>query len=211
MLYGRPRGPGACGNCGGEMHRPDRLSTAYVYLLGLYLGDGTISKARRGVFKLRVFLDMKYPDIVAECEAAMLAVLPFNRVSRILKPSNCYEVYAYSKSWPCLFPQHGPGMKHTRRIELAEWQWAFVRLAPKLLLRGLIQSDGCRFTNTRGKSDTWSAPRYAFDNVSDEIRGIFCDACDLLGLHWTVARPHTIYVSRKEDVAKLDEFVGPKR
>jgi hypothetical protein len=33
----------------------------------------------------------------------------------------------------------------------------------------------------------------------------------LLGLHWTMARPHTIYVSRKADVAKLGEFVGPKR
>jgi len=111
MLYGRPRGPGACRSCGGETHRFIRLSTAYVYLLGLYLGDGTISKARRGVCKLRVFLDMKYPDIVAECEAAMLAVLPFNRVSRILKPSNCYEVYAYSKSWP------------VRRLSLYKYPW----------------------------------------------------------------------------------------
>jgi hypothetical protein len=30
------------------------------------------------------------------------------------------------------------------------------------------------------------------------------------GLHWTVARPYTVYVSRKADVARLDEFVGPK-
>ena len=43
----------------------------YVYLLGLYLGDGTISVHRRGVYRLRIFLDMKYPEIVAECETAM--------------------------------------------------------------------------------------------------------------------------------------------
>jgi hypothetical protein len=52
-------------------------------------------------------------------------------------------------------------------------------------------------------------PRYLFTNASDDIRGIFCDACDLLGLHWTEA-PRTVYVSRKADVARMDEFVGPK-
>jgi hypothetical protein len=31
----------------------------------------------------------------------------------------------------------------------------------------------------------------------------------MLGLHWTAARA-TIYVSRKADVARLDELVGPK-
>jgi hypothetical protein len=32
-----------------------------------------------------------------------------------------------------------------------------------------------------------------------------------MGLHWTASGAHTIYVSRKADVARLDEFVGPKR
>jgi hypothetical protein len=41
------------------------------------------------------------------------------------------------------------------------------------------------------------------------IRSIFCWACDLLNLHWTTA-PNTVYVSRKVDVARMDEFVGPK-
>jgi hypothetical protein len=38
----------------------------------------------------------------------------------------------------------------------------------------------------------------------------FCEACDLVGLHWTTAGEKTIYVSRKADVALLDRFVGPK-
>jgi hypothetical protein len=75
------------------------------------------------------------------------------------------------------------------------------------LLRGLIHSDGCRFMNT-GRGG-WRHPRYAFSNRSAHIRGIFCMACQRLGLHWTRA-PYTIYVSRKADVARLDEFVGPK-
>ncbi|MGH2955884.1 MAG: hypothetical protein ACRDL6_02690 [Solirubrobacterales bacterium] len=81
----------------------------------------------------------------------------------------------------------------------------------------MIQSDGCRFANNRGKSDSWSAPRYSFGNVSTDITSIFCTACDLLGLRWTAAFPKderkavTIYVSRKDDVATMDGFIGPKR
>jgi hypothetical protein len=41
----------------------------------------------------------------------------------------------------------------------------------------------------------------------------FCEACDELGLRWTIAPQRAariVYVSRKADVARLDEFVGPK-
>jgi hypothetical protein len=55
----------------------------------------------------------------------------------------------------------------------------------------------------------WRNPRYSFSNRSADIRGIFCDACARLGLRWTTC-PHTVYVSRKSDVARLDEFIGPK-
>jgi hypothetical protein len=206
VLYGRPT-EGACPKCGAERHDFTRLSSSYVYRLGLYLGDGTISRHRRGVYKLRVFLDKRYPSIVAECEAAMKAVMPLNGVNKFLTVSNYYEVFSFSKSWPCLFPQAGPGMKHTRPIELAEWQREWTELLPKLFLRGLIHSDGCRFINT-GR-DGWRCPRYTFSNASTEIRQLFCDACDELGLHWSVA-PRTVYVSRKADVARMDEFVGPK-
>jgi hypothetical protein len=57
---------------------------------------------------------------------------------------------------------------------------------------------------------SWRCPRYRFSNVSDDIRRIFCDACDLMGLHGTASGDKTIYVSRKADVAELDRFVGPK-
>jgi hypothetical protein len=186
-----------------------RDSGAYVYLLGLYLGDGCISTHQRGVYRLRVTLDVRYPAVVAECEAAMRAVVPSNRVARHLRQCNCYEVSAYSKSWPRLLPQHGSGKKHERKIVLADWQQELVDLSPRLLLRGLIHSDGCRFINT-GKGD-WSCPRYSFSNLSADIKQVFCDTCDQLGIHWTAAPPKTIYVSRKADVAKLDEFIGPKR
>lgn len=186
-------------------HRFDRLSTAYVYLLGMYLGDGCISAGARDVFRLRVALDAKYGGIVNECAA----VVPWNKVHCQATNKNYIEVHAYSKSWPCLFPQHGAGKKHERNIVLADWQRELVDVVPSLLIRGLLHSDGCRFVNT-GRYG-WECPRYVFTNFSDDIKGIFCDACDKLDLHWTTAPPKSVYVSRKADVARLDEFVGPKR
>ena len=76
----------------------------YAYLLGLYLGDGCISTQREGIYRLRVSLDLRYPTIIDECEAAMAEVLP-NRVSRVAAPG-CSVVNAYSRHWVCLFPQH---------------------------------------------------------------------------------------------------------
>ena len=118
------------------------------------------------------------------------------------------EVSSFSKSWPCLLPQHGPGKKHQRPIVLTDWQLELGARWPDQLVRGLIHSDGCRFQNT-GRGN-WSWPRYAFSNLSDDIRSIFCHACDQLGVHWTRSGKRTIYVSRKADVARLDEFIGPK-
>jgi hypothetical protein len=107
-----------------------------------------------------------------------------------------------------LIPQSAPGKKHERPIELKSWQIDLIRKAPEQFLRGLIQSDGCRFENT-GR-DGWRAPRYSFSNLSDDIIALFCWACELLELRWTESK-NTIYVSRKADVARMDEFIGPKR
>jgi hypothetical protein len=198
---------GGCSSCGG-VHDLRGLPAAYIFLLGMYLGDGCLSEHRRDVFKLRVSLDARYPEIVDQCREAIRAVVPRSRVN-IVDNRTWFELYSYSKSWPCLFPQHGPGKKHERRIVLTSWQLALVSQRPDLLLRGFLHSDGCRFTNT-GRGG-WSHLRYAFANVSTDIRAIFCAACDLLGLRWTASGDKTIYVSRKDDVALLDLFVGPKR
>ena len=73
---------------------------------------------------------------------------PLRSVNTWARPYWEIEAYSYSNAWPCLFPQHGPGKKHLRRIVLTRWQERSVRRAPELLLRGLIHSDGCRFVNT---------------------------------------------------------------
>ena len=49
-----------------------------------------------------------------------------------------------------------------------------------------------------------------FTNASIGILEIFTDALDALGLHWTRTTARIISVARREDVAYLDTFVGPK-
>jgi hypothetical protein len=196
-----------CARCGHEAHHFTELRESYVYLLGLYLGDGCISPVHRGVHRLRIALDTAYPGIIASAVKAMSEIR--GRKAHVQRQSgNWVSVSTYWKSWPCLFPQHGPGHKHMRPIVLTAWQRALVNRWPDWLVRGFIHSDGCRFMNT-GRGN-WVCPRYAFTQTSDDIRAIFCDACDRLGVHWTASGKRTIYVSRKADVAKLDEFIGPK-
>jgi hypothetical protein len=188
-----------------RVHLADELPPEYVYLLGLYLGDGCISRHRRGVHRLRIFLDAKYPGIINQAGDAIHATRGSH--AGTVTRSNCVEVYSFWRHWPCLFPQHAPGKKHERAIVLTEWQRSLVRAVPERLLEGLIQSDGCRSLNT-GRGG-WVHPRYSFTNLSNDIHGLFRETCDQLGVRWTAA-PRVTYVSRKADVARLDEFIGPK-
>jgi hypothetical protein len=205
--YSRSGDPGRCASCGHVRHNFPSLPSEYVYLLGLYLGDGCISAHSRGVYRLRVFLDTRYPGII---DSAALAVTRIRgREARVLRcASNCVAVSAYWRSWPCLLPQHGPRKKYERHIALTDWQDELVRRWPNEILRGLIHSDGSRFMN-RGRGD-WSSPRYQLTQVSDDIKQIFCYACDLMGLHWTRSGDQKVYVSRQLDVARLDAIIGPK-
>jgi hypothetical protein len=129
-------------------------------------------------------------------------------------------VTSYSLHWPCLFPQHGPGRKHERRIVLEAWQRAIADAHPWELIRGLVHSDGCRITNwtmraVGGETRRYEYPRYFFTNKSQDILTIFSGALDRVGVQWKVTRrggqPYNISVARREAVALMDRHVGPKR
>ncbi len=183
-----------------------RTHIAYAYLLGLYLGDGDISR-NRNVYRLRITLDLKYPNIIADCKKSIETILPNNKVG-IVKAVGCVNVSCHHKFWPDLFPQHGDGRKHNREIKLEEWQFKIIDSYPLEFFRGLFHSDGSRDKNVvKGKE----YPRYAFTNLSQDIRQLFCHVCDLLGLHWTVAsNGRNINIAKRADVEYLDGVVGPK-
>jgi hypothetical protein len=203
----------SCQGCGAPGHDFGALPEAYVYLLGMYLGDGHIVECPKRVYRLTIAMDAQYPEIIGECSRAVAMLVPGAAPRlQLQKNSRCVFVIKYSRSWPCLFPQHGPGRKHERPIVLSSWQQTLVTTAPEAFLRGLIHSDGCRFINPiRHGEKLYEYPRYNFSNASADIRQLFCDACDLLGIEWRVMNARNISVARRASVARLDEFVGPKR
>ena len=205
---GRPATPRwvSCPRCNPDAELDE---AAYVYLLGLYLGDGCISKQPKDVWRLRIFQTSRYLNHIEECSIAMHAVLPNNVL--VQQREGCVEIGSSSKHWPCLFPQHGPGRKHERPIVLASWQRELVDQYPKLLLRGLVQSDGSRHQNrVRRGERRYSYTRYEFTNASTDILGLFTETCDLLDIHWTRPSERVISIARRADVAFLDTFIGPK-
>jgi hypothetical protein len=188
---------------------PEVPGADYAYLLGMYLGDGDITRSGNRCYRLRITADASYPGVIAECAAAMQAVVPRNRVSvrRRTNGERAVEISAYSKAWPQLIPQHGPGKKHLRRIVLARWQEDIVNAHPQMFLRGLLHSDGCRVLN---RVNGQSYPRYFFTQISTDIRELFCRTCDELGIVTTSRQARTVSVARAKSVALLDSFVGAK-
>ena len=171
----------------------------YVYLLGLYLGDGCITRMRR-TYVLRIFLNDGQPNVVAEATRAISQLVPIRRVG-LDRRGRCVIVRSYWGGWPTMLPQHGPGRKHRRTIALEPWQNVLVAAHPGQFVRGCIHSDGCRHRRVvRGKD----YPAYAFSNRSNDIRDLFVWACGLLGIQHTRPSPFVISIARRPDVARLD-------
>lgn len=227
-LTGVPRGTISAWRHGRGTRYHERLSTArpswrprdprsYCYLLGVYLGDGSIVTTSGGAAWMVITLDSGYPGIVDEMASATAACFPDTPVRRYSRGDG--SVAAVQVSHPALpfaFPQHGAGRKHLRPIELEDWQREITIAFPRELLRGLIHSDGCRTLNRfktklpSGRVAAYEYPRYFFSNLSEDIRQIFCDHCDLLGIRWTQSNPRNISIAHRKSVALLDEFIGPK-
>ncbi|MFF2776203.1 helix-turn-helix domain-containing protein [Streptomyces sp. NPDC058052] len=205
----------ACPRCDGR----ELDTSAYAYLLGLYLGDGHISRPRQHrTASLRITLDNARPGVQQEAEASVRAVFPDNATCWVQK-IGCRDLKVCFKHLVCLFPQHGPGRKHERRIILEAWQQEIVEGHPWRLLRGMIHSDGSRITNWTaktigGRTKRYEYPRYFFTNTSDDIVRLYTDALDRVGVPWRSRRRTTgaqdISVARREAVALVDAHVGPK-
>jgi hypothetical protein len=204
-----------CPRCAAVPSLPEPCDD-YAYLLGLYLGDGCISRAgskEKDVWALRIICADAWPGLLVECARAMRALRP-NKVSTVRR-QGCTEVFSCSRHWPCLFPQHGSGKKQDRRIELAPWQSTIVRDHPADFVRGLFHFDGWRGVNRvrarlAGGERWYDYPRYMFVNDSADILRMCAGTLDRLGVAWRYSRRNAISVARRDAVARLDEFVGPK-
>jgi hypothetical protein len=183
---------------------PERAA-AYAYVLGMYLGDGCLTRHPR-TYLLVISLDAAYPDIAHRCAVAVRSVNPFHPVT-IYRQDNVLRVKSYGVCWLELFPQHGAGRKHLRKIELSGWQETLVQSNPWEFLRGLLESDGSRFDRSVGGRNY---PAYGFSNRSSDILRLFTQVCDLLAIHYTVATSTSISIARRDDVRRLDEAIGPK-
>ena len=196
--------------------RPPEAS-AYAYLLGAYLGDGHVTRNGNSV-TLHVSLDAGHPSIVEEIACAIGAIVPARPIHRFEsdRRGRVVVLRATAPVWIAAFPQHGPGKKHLRRIELEPWQREITHAYPRELIRGLIHSDGCRSVNRfktklpSGRVREYAYVRYFFSNLSEDIKEIFCEHCDLLGIRCSRANPRYVSVHDRRSVAVLDEFVGPK-
>jgi hypothetical protein len=198
--------PRDCKRCWLPMTTVKFTTKDYAELLGLYLGDGHISVIRHTT-RLRLSLDAAYPGIVADADALLRRCFPANRVGRVVADGGSTVVLGvYHGHLPCLFPQHGPGKKHERPIVLEPWQEMIVEAAPWAFLRGCIRSDGCVFVNRTGPYEYLS---YDFCNVSRDIRELFADTCELVGLRPRPTARH-VRLNRREDVRRLIERIGLK-
>ncbi|MFF5972675.1 transcriptional regulator [Streptomyces sp. NPDC012769] len=190
----------------------------YAYLLGLYLGDGCISAHPKGGHHLRIACADAWPGLIEMCRAAIKAVRPEGSVC-VLQKQGCVMVTSYGRHWTCLFPQHGPGKKHERRIALEPWQQEIVDAHPWDFLRGLVHSDGARIVNwtektIAGRTKRYEYPRYFFTNTSEDIVRLYTAALDRVGVAWRSRRRATgaqdVSVARRASVALMDAHVGPK-
>ncbi len=213
----RHRESEACPRCW-RGARPMRLTPEdYSELLGFYLGDGYISEGAR-TQRLRIALDAKYPQLVAKVRDLVRRCFPNNRVDVVAyRKSKCLAVSVYSTHLGCVFPQHGPGRKHSRRIRLEPWQEMIVNAEPWAFIRACIWTDGCIFINRTDvhRSEPYEYLSYSFANKSSDIVDLFTQTCDRVGVeHRSTFTPRRglwqVRINRRASVAKMAEHVPAK-
>ena len=214
--YVRRRFTRTCPRCWTTTARISFSAADYSELLGLYLGDGCVSRHAR-THQLRLALDPKYPGIVEAAVSLLRRCFPENSVGQVRGSiggfgGSCLYVYVYNRHLPCLLPQHAAGRKYERSISLEPWQMALLLTAPWGFLRGCINTDGSRFLNRTGR---YEYPSYAFSNRSGDIVRLFSIVCHRLDLRPRVTHNQArdlweTRINRRECVALMDQQIGPK-
>jgi Homeodomain-like domain len=206
MPYEKSRDTATCPRCERASRQMEFADGDYAELLGIYLGDGCISRQGR-TWQLRISLDSRHTFILSEIDGLLRRCFPGHKVGRTAAhEGRCSIPWVYSSHLPCLFPQHGLGKKHERLIRLEPWQEVLVTASPWRFLRGCIWTDGCSFINRTGPYEYLS---YDFANLSQGILDLFAHASDLVGVEYR-RYERSIRIYRRASVALMEEHVGLK-
>lgn len=188
------------------------LRKEYSYLLGIFLGDGCLSKMNKGVYRIRITLDAKYPGIINKVKTCVSTVMPNNKTSLVKRYVeeylSCVDVSCYSKDWVNLFPFYQPGYKWKYKIQLTDWQKSVVENYPKEFWLGLFHSDGSRYKQTNANKYY-----YQFAQKSEDITNLFMWCSNLLGIKYGITKNKTtnrIQIYNKDSIIFLDTFAGSK-
>ena len=114
----------------------------YAYLLGQYLGDGSIVHSQR-TCGLAITCADSWPGVAEGGRSGA-----FRSASHVLRlTATAHRLHGRAESLDPLdvpLPPARSGQKHERTITLEQWQQEIVDTHPGAFLRGLIHSDGCR-------------------------------------------------------------------
>jgi hypothetical protein len=181
-----------------------------AYIIGVALGDGNLSCPNGRATRLRISCDRKYPLLASEITEALKSLLPANRVSIVDIPNQgSFDISVYSNKLNDWMPWRvGSGSKAQQGARVPVWVKSDAIYA-KDCLRGLIQTDGCIYTD-RG---------YLMVNFVNNVKGLAEDARDmlvLLGFHPSFnsfALPngntkYTIKVARKDESQRLLDMLS---
>lgn len=189
---------------------------AYSFLLAIYLCDGYVCKYKTlRAPSLRMFNDSRYPINIQEWANKAKIIFPNNSIKIFKKKSsNSCEILLYSKKILDLFPQHGPGKKHSRKLNFENWQMQIVKEYPEEFIRACIQSDGCIY-HQKLKNGNYSYKRYNFVNKSEDIMNLFAYALSVLGIikEKTFNKSRNLFVVQnfsKEDTQILEKIISKK-
>jgi intein-encoded DNA endonuclease-like protein len=184
----------------------------YSYLLGMFLGDGCLTKDKKNVYRIRVTCDAKYPNIIDLVFNSVQTAMPNNKAYKVYRyykdKLSCVDVSCYSKDWVLLFPFYQKGRKWTYKIALEKWQQDIIDLYAKDFWLGLYHSDGCRYIAKK------KYVYYNFTQKSNDIFNLFLNTSNTLGVTCSAYKKLGVYniaaITNKETVNFVDSFAGPK-
>ena len=175
----------------------------YSYLLGVYLGDGCISRAPR-TFRLEIYMNAKDTRVIRQTADAMRELLPRNRVGFRCRPSVVvvklvFESVATTVSTAWAGPQ-----------ALAADRPRVVAARDRGAASGRFRAGLPRLRRVSPPANrSWSQLSRVL--VPQPLRGhrdAVATACDLAGLRWRRSNRETITIARRHDVARLDELMA---